>query len=205
MSGWFDKIRDFMRNKKGGRGIENLVIILILGVIIIIVASTFLSDGEKTKDKSKEVETIAFLSNSATDELREFEKRLEQILSEIEGAGTVKVMVTWNSDGEVVHAYNVTEESTVREEQDGSERTGKTDERKLQRELAFMDGSNGRVPVVTQKIRPDVKGVVVVADGAGSTAVRQDIINAVEALLGIPRHRIQVLKENKMTEGCYNE
>jgi len=194
MSGWFDKIRDFMRNKKGGRGIENLVIILILGVIIIIVASTFLSDGEKTKDKSKEVETIAFLSNSATDELREFEKRLEQILSEIEGAGTVKVMVTWNSDGEVVHAYNVTEESTVREEQDGSERTGKTDERKLQRELAFMDGSNGRVPVVTQKIRPDVKGVVVVADGAGSTAVRQDIINAVEALLGIPRHRIQVLK-----------
>jgi len=194
MSGWFDKIRDFMRNKKGGRGIENLVIILILGVIIIIVASTFLSDGEKTKDKPKEVETIAFLSNSATDELREFEKRLEQILSEIEGAGTVKVMVTWNSDGEVVHAYNVTEESTVREEQDGSERTGKTDERKLQRELAFMDGSNGRVPVVTQKIRPDVKGVVVVADGAGSTAVRQDIINAVEALLGIPRHRIQVLK-----------
>jgi len=194
MSGWFDKIRDFMRNKKGGRGIENLVIILILGVIIIIVASTFLSDGEKTKDKSKEVETIAFLSNSATDELREFEKRLEQILSEIEGAGTVKVMVTWNSDGEVVHAYNVTEESTVREEQDGSERTGKTDERKLQRELAFMDGSNGRVPVVTQKIRPYVKGAVVVADGAGSTAVRQDIINAVEALLGIPRHRIQVLK-----------
>ena len=183
MSGWFDKIRDFMRNKKGGRGIENLVIILILGVIIIIVASTFLSDGEKTKDKPKEVETIAFLSNSATDELREFEKRLEQILSEIEGAGTVKVMVTWNSDGEVVHAYNVTEESTVREEQDGSERTGKTDERKLQRELAFMDGSNGRVPVVTQKIRPDVKGVVVVADGAGSTAVRQDIINAVEGLL----------------------
>ncbi|WP_252891219.1 hypothetical protein [Thermoclostridium stercorarium] len=134
------------------------------------------------------------MSNSPEDELLEFEKRLAEILSEIEGAGTVKVMLTWNSDGEVVHAYNQTEESMVREEYSGNENSGKTDERRLQRELAYMDSGAGRVPVVVQKIKPEVKGVVVVADGADNARVRQDILNALEALLGIPTHRIQVLK-----------
>ena len=194
MTGWFGKLMDNLRSKKDGRGIENLVIILIIGVIIIIVASSFLSNGEKPKNSTKENEALALVSGNASDELREFEKKLEQILSEIKGAGTVKVMVTWNSDGEVVHGYNETEESLVREEQDSSGGSGRTDEKRLQKELVFMDSSTGRVPVVVRRIEPDVKGVVVVADGADSTVVRQDIINAVEALLGIPRHRIQVLK-----------
>jgi len=194
MTGWFGKLMDNLRSKKDGRGIENLVIILIIGVIIIIVASSFLSNGEKPKNSTKENEALALVSGNASGELKEFEKKLEQILSEIKGAGTVKVMVTWNSDGEVVHAYNETEESLVREEQDSSGGSGRTDEKRLQKELVFMDSSTGRVPVVVRRIEPDVKGVVVVADGADSTVVRQDIINAVEALLGIPRHRIQVLK-----------
>ena len=103
-------------------------------------------------------------------------------------------MVTGNSDGEVVHAYNHTEESIMREEQDGTQVLSKADEKRLQKELVFMDSGSGRVPVVIQRIKPEIKGVVVVADGAGSSSVCQDILNAVEALLGIPRHRIQVLK-----------
>lgn len=193
MSGWFEKLKEYLQNKKGGRGIENLVIILILGVIIIIVASSFFDDGDKPEKHANETKT-ALASGDTVDELLEFEKRLEKILSEIDGAGNVKVMVTWNSDGEVVHAYNETEESILREENDGSRTTGRTDEKKLQKELAYMESGSGRVPVVIQKFMPEVKGVVVVADGAGNSRVCQDIINAVEALLGIPRHRIQVLK-----------
>jgi len=194
MSNWYESLKNFFQNKKGRRRIENLVIILILGVIIIIVASSLFKEDKKTEKNAEVVETIALSSNKAQDELQEFEKRLEQILSEIQGAGNVKVMVTWNSDGEVVHAYNQTEESVLREQQDGAEGFSKSDEKKLQKELVFIDSGTGRVPVVIQKIKPEVKGVVVVADGAGSSSVRQDIINAVEALLGIPRHRIQVLK-----------
>ena len=103
MSNWYESLKNFFQNKKGRRGIENLVIILILGVIIIIVASSLFKEDKKTEKNAEVVETIALSSNKAQDELQEFEKRLEQILSEIQGAGNVKVMVTWNSDGEVVH------------------------------------------------------------------------------------------------------
>ncbi|NLX77408.1 MAG: stage III sporulation protein AG [Clostridiaceae bacterium] len=195
MSNWFEKLKVFIQDKKGRRGIENLVIILILGVIIIIVAGSFFEDDDKAKKKNDEaVEAIALVQNKAEDEIRELEKRLEQILSEIKGAGNVKVMVTGNSDGEVVHAYNHTEESVLREEQDGTRALGRAEEIRVQKELVFMDSGSGRVPVVIQKNKPEIRGVLVVADGADSISVRGDILNAVEALLGIPRHRIQVLK-----------
>jgi stage III sporulation protein AG len=58
-----------------------------------------------------------------------------------------------------------------------------------------MDAESGkRIPVVTKTYHPEIMGVVVVADGAGSNLIRQNITDAVEALLGIPVHRIRVLK-----------
>ncbi len=195
MPKWYERMKEYLQEKKGKRGIENLVIFLILGVIIIIVASSFFSEGEKQKKDAEAIQTIKLTSNKPVDELQDFEKRLEQILSEIEGAGNVKVMVTGDSDGEVVHAYNDSEESKLQEEHNDTGIRSQSNEKRVERELVFMDGeTGGRVPVVTQKFKPEVKGVVVVADGAGSSTVRQNILNAVEALTGIPTHRIQVLK-----------
>ncbi|NLN64060.1 MAG: stage III sporulation protein AG [Clostridiaceae bacterium] len=192
MPDWWEKLRLWTKEKKGRRGIENLVIILILGVIIIIVASSFFTEDEK---EDKPQETIAITSKLPVDELLEFERRLEQILSEIEGAGQVKVMITRVSDGEVVHAYNQIEESSLQEEQNETGVLKKTDEIRKERELVFMDAESGkRIPVVTKTYHPEIMGVVVVADGAGSNLIRQNITDAVEALLGIPVHRIRVLK-----------
>lgn len=194
MPNWYEKLKEFFQDKKGKRRFENLVIILVLGIIIIIVAGSFSGEKKERQNKTEKPETVVLTSNTV-DELEELERKLEKILSEIEGAGTVKVMVTGNSDGEVVHAYNETEESVLREEQNDGQSSGRSDEKRLQREMVLVDsGTGGRVPVVVQKIKPEIKGVVVVADGAGSSVVRQNILNAVEALLGIPSHRIQVLK-----------
>ncbi len=196
MINWFEKAKELTKDKKGRRRIENLVIILILGVIIIIVASSFFGgDGDKNIDQKRQQEEIAYTSNKPFDELMELEERLEQILSEIEGAGIVKVMITGVSDGEVVHAYNQMEESRFQEEHSGTESYSKTDEVRQEQELVFMDNGSGiRSPVVTKRIKPEIKGVVVVADGAGNIAVRQNITGAVEALTGIPTYRIQVIK-----------
>ncbi len=185
---WFDA-------KKGKRGIENLVIILILGVIIIIVASSFLNNDRAATKEDKLQPTVAIASEQPLDEILELEQRLVQILSEIEGAGHVKVMITGVSDGEVVHAFNQVEQSSLQEEQSEAGIMNRTDEIRREQELVFMDGDSGeRVPVITKKYQPEIRGVVVVAEGAGSSVVRQNITNAVGVLMGLPTHRIQVLK-----------
>jgi len=192
---FWEKFIKWLGEKKGRKGIENLVIILILGVIIIIVASSFLSEDNGTAKEDKLQPAVAITSEQPLDEIMELEQRLVQILSEIEGAGHVKVMITGVSDGEVVHAFNQVEQSSLSEEQDEAGMVNKTDEIRREQELVFMDGDSGeRVPVVTKKYEPEIRGVVVVADGAGSNVVRQNITNAVEVLMGLPAHRIQVLK-----------
>ncbi len=192
---FWERFRNWFGEKKGRRGIENLVIILILGVIIIIVASSFFSEDQDTAKEDKLQPAVAITSEQPLDEIMELEQRLVQILSEIEGAGHVKVMITGVSDGEVVHAFNQSEQSSLQEEQNEAGIVNKTDEIRREQELVFMDGNSGeRIPVVTKRYRPEIRGVVVVADGAGSNVVRQNITNAVEVLMGLPAHRIQVLK-----------
>jgi stage III sporulation protein AG len=192
---WFNKLTDYAKEKKGKRRIENLVIILIVGIIIIIVASSFTSDGKNKKNTQEPKGEIALITNEPDDKIKKLEQRLESILSEIEGAGTVKVMVTGITDGEVVHAYNQIEENSVTEEKDNTDRTGRTDEYRREQEMVFMEANaGGRVPVIIKSYEPEIKGVVVVADGAGSSIIRQNIKDAVAALTGLPAHKINVLK-----------
>lgn len=195
MFSWFNKLTDYAKEKKGKRRIENLVIILIVGIIIIIVASSFTSDGKNKKNTQEPKGEIALITNEPDDKIKKLEQRLESILSEIEGAGTVKVMVTGITDGEVVHAYNQIEENSVTEEKDNTDRTGRTDEYRREQEMVFMEANaGGRVPVIIKSYEPEIKGVVVVADGAGSSIIRQNIKDAVTALTGLPAHKINVLK-----------
>lgn len=190
---WLEKLKLFTKDKKGKRKIENLVIFLILGVIIIIVASSFF-DGDKKENKSG-TQTDILPAAKESDEILNLEERLEQILQEIEGVGYVKVMITGLSDGEAVYAYNEAEESSTQEQINESKILNRANEARVEKELVFMDGSSGqRIPVEIKRIKPEIIGVVVVADGGGSSTVRGNIISAIQALVEIPPHRIQVLK-----------
>ncbi len=48
-----------------------------------------------------------------------------------------------------------------------------------------------------QEVSPEVTGVVISADGGGSPTVQAEISQAMEALFGIPSHKIKVLKRVK--------
>ena len=48
-----------------------------------------------------------------------------------------------------------------------------------------------------QEMIPEVSGVVISADGGGSPIVQTEISQAMEALFGIPSHKIKVLKRVK--------
>lgn len=192
---WLEKIFPKIKEKKGRRGIENLVIFFIVGVIIIIVSSSFKSPKE-TKDVRQNMtnNNLSFTERSI-DELDELESRLEKLLSHIEGAGQVSVMITRISDGEVVHAFNQSEETRAVEERKDGELSTKIDESKFDYQMVLTDsGIGGKTPVVIKKTEPILRGVVVVADGAGNPVVKQNITQAVEALLELPVHRIKVLK-----------
>ncbi len=58
--------------------------------------------------------------------------------------------------------------------------------------------TNGEKVLITQKtISPKIEGAIITATGAGDSYVVTNIIQAVEAVTGLPTHKIQVFEMKK--------
>ena len=58
----------------------------------------------------------------------------------------------------------------------------------------MMVGTN--IPMTQTIVSPKVEGVIVTAEGASNVNVKTNIISAVEAVTGVPTHKIQVFSMN---------
>jgi stage III sporulation protein AG len=52
-------------------------------------------------------------------------------------------------------------------------------------------------PVMVREIKPPIKGVLIIAEGAYDSTVKANLTKAVEAGLGIPSYKITVLPQRK--------
>ncbi len=128
-----------------------MLVILIIGIAIIVISGGIPGRNAKPADPVKEYEGE--------------EERLSEILSQIDGAGRVSVMISYRSTMEKDIAYDGASERAVL--------------------------SDGNV-VVRRELFPEVKGVIVIAEGAGDPAVRQAIREAAAAVTGAGINRVCV-------------
>lgn len=115
------------------------------------------------------------------------ERKMEQVLAMTEGTGKVKVMITYKNKGNIIVAENKTDEE--------SSDSGANSVRR-QSDVVF---NNENRPVVLSEGAPEIEGVVIVAEGGGNIEVKNSLIRAAGALLGVEPHKIEVLKMK--TEG----
>lgn len=141
-----------------------LLIILIIGVILM----TSVSGGRNKKEVKQGLDIAAQ------------EDKLEKILSKIDGAGRVSVMITYYGGAEQSLAYEVSSDS--------EERSRQEDRR------AVMSGNN---PVVVQELYPGVKGIIVVASGAGDIRIKRSLAEAASAAMGVSMSCVRVYKEEE--------
>ena len=55
-------------------------------------------------------------------------------------------------------------------------------------------GSSTNAPIVEKELSPEISGIIISAEGGGSPTVKAEISEAMEALFGLPAHKIKVLK-----------
>ena len=111
---------------------------------------------------------------------------MASILSSIKGAGAVEVMITYEGEAEKVPAYdnNSTTSSTV-EAQNRSTTNQSTSTKPV-------SGSEDLV-VITEK-RPQVLGVVIVAEGANDLTVQMELSRAAQTALGVEASKVEVFE-----------
>lgn len=127
----------------------------------------------------------------------QLEKRIKDLLKSVEGVGKVDVMVVLKSSGEkVVRVDRSTDTNTTREKDAGGGTREVSSSRMEENTVLAGSGSgaSSNVPIIEKEISPEISGIIISAEGGGSGAVKTEISEAMEALFGLPPHKIKVLK-----------
>ena len=143
---------------KGGKVLEVAVVLLLAVVVAAVIFCAVRGGGEETPSSQEYANVLG--------------GRLASILSQIEGAGEVDVLVTVESDGEKVIAT----ETTV--EEDGT--------------VVTVPVFSGGEVVVLEEKNPAITGVLIVAEGANNLDVRFSLLEAAASVLNINQSIIKV-------------
>lgn len=145
-----------------------VLLVLFLGIVLMLLPQ---SKAAEEGDKETPVpETVVEVS---------LQEQLEQLLSIVQGAGKVRVLLT-EAAGERVIYQTDGEES--------SQNTRRTDT------VILSDSGRAESGLVQQILPPTYQGAVILCQGADSASVRLALIEAVSNATGLTSDRISVLK-----------
>lgn len=200
----FEKIKSMIVKDNEGNSkkkIENLVVFVIILIITLIVINYVWNDGDKkitnnVKEESSYKQLATTVSSVSTK--TDLEQKLEDILSKIDGVGKVSVLITYSQSSEVIAMYNETSKSSFTEEEDSEGGKRKIDETDSTKEIIYTQENGVNVPVTQKVVNPVIEGAIITAVGANNATVKTNIIQAVEAVTGLPTHKIQVFEMSKM-------
>ncbi|KEO82540.1 stage III sporulation protein AG [Tumebacillus flagellatus] len=193
MSNWNDKLQGLMKNR---------AMLLAIGAVGVVLLFNPFSWGSKESGQPASAQKPAesTVVNTEQQQMATYEKmyedRLTDILDNIRGVSDAKVMVTIDSSEEMVYAVDETENNQTQSEQDknGGNRTVTTIDKTGKIVMTKVNGADK--PVLVKTIKPRVRGVVVVANGAEQVKIQALITEAVERSLDVPPHKISILPKN---------
>jgi stage III sporulation protein AG len=119
----------------------------------------------------------------------EMERELARTLSQITGAGEVRVEISLKSANRKIWERQTRVNKRVNQRQSEMDTEESSSD-----ELVFAkerDGSDN--PVLKEELAPEIQGVLVVASGACDSGVKAVLTETVMTVLSLPAHRVMVI------------
>lgn len=188
---WMQRLLQRLKKRKPEK--SDFLILVLVGILLLVIALPVGNKEEKEQEEPSVETADRAETQSASGE--ELERRLEDILSRIDGAGEVEVMITYKDSGTYVVEKDISSDSSTQEETDGVS-SRNTKDTQSQQSTVYDQTESGDTPFISQELTPRIEGILVVAQGGDNTAVKQNISEAVLALFPVEAHRIKIVKMN---------
>ena len=146
-------------------------------VYIVLLAGVLLMMLPETKGKEEPVQQTNVQKEETT-----IQAQLENILSQIDGAGQVSVMLSISQGERIIYQTD----STYSQSDNSTDSQSQT--------ILITDSQRNETGLVHQTNPPIYQGAIVLADGADRPSVKLAIVDAVSAVTGLGSDKITVLK-----------
>ncbi len=155
-----------------------VVLVGFIGVLLIAISEMNLDKStEKGKDLTQNMDSYEYCDY--------LERRVEDIINSIDGAGEVRVMITLAETTEYVYAQN----------QNGTKKSNKDSENSDNKSnFVIIENDNNDSGLLIKTYEPKVRGVAVVCVGGDNPIVQQQIYSTVSAVLNVSTARISISK-----------
>lgn len=190
---------------------ENLVVLVLAGILLFVIALPTKDSGDTggagggladsmTQKRETEVQDTADISSSEQAYAADLERRLTDALADMEQVGRVKVMITLKSSSELVveRETPVSRSATTETDAQGGSRSINTTD--MEETVVYSTNGSSSEPYVIKTYVPEIEGVLVVAEGAGSGTVNRTVTEIVQALFGVEAHKVKVVKMETKTK-----
>jgi stage III sporulation protein AG len=176
---------------------ERLLLLGAIGAAMLVIGN--LVGGEAKNDyEEKAVEKINIEPDAAgRREEQALENKLQLILSQVKGAGKVDISVSLNGSSVKKYEKNIVRETRVTEEKGAQGQVKTTNEIKENSQVMTNRERGEEKPVIATEERPVVRGVIIVADGAGDSTVKENLLRAAEAGLSVSPNKITILPRGR--------
>ena len=151
------------------------------------------SDSSATSEDDLIVSSVSSGSVARTYE-QQLETRVKNILKNVDGVGKVDVMIALYSSSEKVIRSDTNSSGALTEETDSTGGTRRSESSAYSTTTVMEDSNGNSTPVIEKEVYPEISGIVISAEGGDDPKVRSEISTAMEALFGLPAHKIKVLK-----------
>ncbi|WP_141431705.1 stage III sporulation protein AG [Bacillus sp. 03113] len=186
---------------------QYFLLVLIVGAAFMLISNLFMKQQPTSSDISvfnqnnqgSQDAAETFGSNSKnenkyiSDYERAYEAALKDALDKMLGVEDVSVIVNVDGTEKNIMEKNTKTQSQTTNETDpqGGKRT--VEDQSNEEQVVIIQNGEKEVPIVVEKKKPEIRGVLVVAKGADNIQVKKWIVEAVTRVLDVPSHRVAVM------------
>lgn len=178
---------------------DNLIILVLAGVLLVVLSFPIKKDKEEIP-KEEGAELTSGKQVEKADRFQELydyaeylEEKLESVLANMKGVGSVKVMITLETSEEQVVEKDepITRDNTTETDSNGGNRVVyKMDSGQ---ETVFSKEGNNEIPYVSKTVLPQISGVLIIAQGAGEGNNSRQMAEIAQVLFGVEAHKVKVV------------
>ena len=162
-----------------------LMIIVVIGCIgILLIGFSDWFTPQKTQ-----ISNSAYTEINLEEYVENLEKKTQEMVLSINGAGKSKVMITAETSLETEYATdddisNDFKTNTADKQQSNNKKT----------ETVIIESNGDKNALVTTVKEPKIRGVLILCEGADTPKVKENVTEAVKTVLGVSYNKICVIK-----------